>query len=73
LNGSIVNWVACGRQIDALEWAWARGIHCWIVHVCCMQRSIACVAMTLRGWSYLGQSCHLLCWWTWVWLCHRMG
>jgi hypothetical protein len=28
LNGSIVNWAACGRQIDALEWAWAHGIHC---------------------------------------------
>ena len=23
--------------------------------------SLACVAMAPRGWSYLGQSCHLLC------------
>jgi hypothetical protein len=27
LNGSIVNWAACGGQIAALEWAQDRGIH----------------------------------------------
>jgi hypothetical protein len=27
LNGSIVNWAACGGQIDALEWTRDQGIH----------------------------------------------
>jgi hypothetical protein len=44
----------------------------WIVHMGCIQWSLACVAMAPRWWSYLGQSCHL-CWGTWVWLCCRMG
>jgi hypothetical protein len=72
LNGSIVNCTASGGQIEALEWAWYWGMHGG-AESCMFAAQYACVAMALRGWSYLGQSCHLLCWWTWVQLCHRMG
>jgi hypothetical protein len=76
LNEMIVNWAAGDGIIDTLEWAQDQGMHgwwCWIVQVGCNRRSLTCVAMAPRGWSYLGQSCHLLCWGTWVWLCCRMG
>jgi hypothetical protein len=52
LKGSIVNLAASGWQIDALEWAWDRGMHggaelC--MFAACEARSLACVAMALRG------------------------
>jgi hypothetical protein len=71
----IVHWAASGGMIDVLEWAWDQAMHgwwCWIMPACCMAWSLACVEMALRGWSYLGQSCHLLCWGKWVQSCCRM-
>jgi hypothetical protein len=60
----MVNWAASGGEIDALEWAWDQGIH-GDAELCIWAafkgHLLACVAMAPRGWSYLGQLCHLLC------------
>jgi hypothetical protein len=52
----------CTRVGLGLRHAWWH----WIMPACCMAWSLACVEMTLRGWRYLGQLCHLLCWGKWV-------
>jgi hypothetical protein len=62
LNKRVVNWAASGGQIDALEWARDQGMHGGAES--CMfaaQYGHLHVAMAPRGWSYLGQLCHLLC------------
>jgi hypothetical protein len=64
LKELIVNWAASGGQIDALEWARDQGIHggaASCMFAAATGRSLACVALAPRVWSYLGQLCHLLC------------
>jgi hypothetical protein len=62
-----VHLAASGGMIDALEWARDRGMHgddaesclhaAWHGHL----HALKWLQEDPRGWSYLGQSCHLLC------------